>query len=92
MQTNLYAAYDTKAETFGTPFPLLTDALAQRSFIEAVKHPESEFAKYPDDYKLFRLGTYNDETGMLTSPKAPKEIITARQALQSIRAQQESEE
>jgi len=81
MKTNIYAVQDAKARTYGSPFLLLTDGLATRSFIQACLSDQTEFSKHPLDYTLFRIGVYDDETSLVTSEAPPEMILTAMQAL-----------
>ena len=82
MRINIYAIYDTKSEAFGKPLFFNTDGLAQRSFYEACEHEESEFKKYPHDFSLLKIGTYDDENGKLQAQK-PEEIATALEVTQT---------
>jgi hypothetical protein len=80
MKLQVYAVYDTKAEAFGQPFFMNADGIAVRSFIEACKNENGEFIKYPNDFTMYQIGTYDDSNACLTYNK-PKELITAAQAL-----------
>jgi len=80
MNVNIYAVYDTKAEAFGAPFTLQADGIAVRSFIQACENPESEFNRYPNDFTLYQIGTYDDSNAFIATNK-PEELITAAQAL-----------
>jgi hypothetical protein len=82
MKVNVYAIYDAKAEVFGKPIFFNTDGLAVRSFYEACEHPESEFKKYPHDFSLLKIGTYDDAKGALEAKK-PEEIATALDAIKT---------
>ena len=81
MKTNIYSIHDSKARAYGSPFLLTTDGLAQRSFIQACLSDKTEFAKYPLDYTLFRIGTYDDETAIVMSEAPPEMLLTAMQAM-----------
>lgn len=60
MQTELFAVYDAKAQAFGNPFVMQNRAMAIRAFKFAVNDKQTEPGKFPEDYSLFILGTYND--------------------------------
>jgi len=81
MIVNLYAVHDAKAGAYLPPFPLQTDGLAVRSFQEAVLNPQTQISKYPLDYSLFRIATYDDETSIIRSELPPELVINASQAL-----------
>ena len=80
MLTNVYSVYDVTSETFGSPFLLLTDGLAMRSFYEAAINTQTEISKYPDEYVLYNIGQYDDDTGLMV-PKEPKRLNTASHAI-----------
>lgn len=63
MTQNIYAIYDEKAEAYNAPFPLSTDGLAKRSFEMACTNPSTDLYKYPGDFKLYCIATWNDNTG-----------------------------
>lgn len=67
MTTNLYAVYDFKAECYGAPFLMQKDVLAQRAFGSLVNDPQSKVHQYPGDFKLYRIGTFDDTTGLVVS-------------------------
>lgn len=62
MKTKIYTIFDSKAEAFNAPFYFQHDAQAIRGFADAVNSPESHIGMHPEDYTLFVIGTYDDET------------------------------
>lgn len=82
----LYAVRDVKADSFGAPMSIATEGLARRSFLEACLNPQSDLNKYPSDYMLFEVGSYEPNTGTITPcHPAPKFIISASAAIQESR-------
>ena len=65
--------YDCKAEAWLTPMFFQAKGQAIRSFSDAV-NGESEFAKHPDDYTLFCLGTFDDSCGEFKLEKTPESL------------------
>lgn len=61
-----FAIYDVKSENYRFPFFQQTTGLAMRTFSEGVNDPRSELHKYPDDFKLYQLGTWDETTGEMT--------------------------
>lgn len=56
---------DLKADTFFAPVCEISEGTAVRSFQEAVNAGgENMIAKYPADFELVRLGTFDDETAV----------------------------
>ncbi len=57
----IFAVYDSKAETHLLPAFIKNSADALRGFADAANNPEHPFCKYPADYTLFELGTYDED-------------------------------
>lgn len=70
---------DSKAEVFNTPFFQKTHGEAERAFRELVKDEKSMVSKYPDDYDLYHLGEYDDQTGKIIALDTPQHMIKAVQ-------------
>lgn len=82
MIINLYAVYDKSAAAYMSPFQGINDNQAIRSFSNACMNPEA-FGQYPTDYSLFKIATYNDETGKIDNMNPdPVHIITAVKCIQ----------
>lgn len=68
MTVNVYAIKDVKIG-FESPFIRVNDDVAIREFHSAAKFANNpnRFQECPADYELWRLGSYNQETGVITS-------------------------
>lgn len=66
----VYSIYDEKALCYGLPFFQKTDGIALRLFNDLVNDPDSSLYKHPSDYKLYRIGEY-DEVSALLEPITP---------------------
>lgn len=73
------AIRDVKIEAFNRPWFSPTLGAAHRAFTDAVQSPDAqnEMIKHPADFGLYHLGTYNDETGLLTPLPQPNLIAEA---------------
>lgn len=68
MINNLYAIKDEKAMNMYQPFLMNNDNLAIRGFQTLVNdHGKSDISMYTADFDLFKLGTFNNETGEIIS-------------------------
>lgn len=67
-----FAVYDSKAGAFLPPFILPRVEMAQRVFSDCVNSDQHQFAAHPDDYTLFQLGSFDDESGKFTPRKNGK--------------------
>lgn len=80
MHQNVYAVYDQAAKAYLAPFFLNNDEMAIRIFRDCANSNDHQFGRFPSDYTLFHLGTFDDTTGMLES-WAPQKIISALEVL-----------
>ena len=63
---------DTAAEVFGRPIVVNTRAQAMRSFTDEAnrKEPGNDLANHPDDFILYQLGFFDDNTGEIRTELA----------------------
>ena len=66
MQTNLYSVFDNKSGVFCKPFVSINDATAIRDFAHAAASPSTEISRFPNDFCLYRLASFQDVTGVIT--------------------------
>lgn len=67
MKNKLYSVYDEVAQHYHPPFVQANDQVARRSFMMLCRTPESDIGKSPRDFRLFFVGEWDDETGVLTA-------------------------
>jgi len=77
MNIEILAIRDHKINTFMTPFTAVHLGQALRSWEELVNDPKTTIAKYPNDFCLYRLGHFDDDSGQLTSLPVPEMIASA---------------
>ena len=77
MIQNAYSIKDAKANVFSAPFFSINDKTAQRSFEQAQNDPNTTINKNPEDFSLYRLAQFNDQSGELTTEKQPYYLSTA---------------
>ncbi len=65
MILKIYSTYDSKAHAYMAPFYMHEDGMATRVFQQAITDSTHQFGKAPQDYTLFRLGTFDDSSGTL---------------------------
>lgn len=67
---NLYEIYDSKAELWIELFKEETHASALRQFARLANDPNTMTGRFPGDYTLFHVGTWDRKTGDIkTEPK-----------------------
>lgn len=73
--TQVMSVRDTKSDTFGRPFFAPSLGAAIRSFADFVNSKEdSDIVRHPEDFNLYHLGTFDDETGKFTELEVPKQV------------------
>lgn len=63
MKLNMYTIKDQKAGIYHKPFFCINDQIALRAVSEVLADPTTEPARYPEDFVLFNVGTFDDSTG-----------------------------
>lgn len=76
MILNLYSVYDEKTEVFFPPIYCHTDGQAIRHFKVQFANPETLYNQFPSDYKIYRVGKFNDNDGALNGLQIPELIIS----------------
>ena len=76
MNHKIFTVYDQKAEAYLPPFFLPQVGQATRVFADCVNSDSHQFAKHPEDYTLFQLGTFDDNTGEILKLTVPKLLGT----------------
>ena len=74
MNLNVYSLFDQAAEAFTQPFFMHNDGLAIRAFQDNVNATDTNVAQHPDQFTLFKLGTYGDINGKLVPEETPVSI------------------
>lgn len=83
MKMCLYSVLDVKAKAFISPFSLPNDSMALRAFGDCVQDASHMFSKHPQDYMLYRIGSFETDTGVL---EAGKELLTEAVLLKPVSA------
>jgi len=74
MLHKVFTVHDSPAAAFLPPFYFATVGMAIRAFTDSVNDPGHQFAKHPNDYTLFALGTYDDSNGQFDLMATPEPI------------------
>lgn len=87
MEQNLYSIYDSKGCFYGCPFSAVNDGLALRVFHSLIFSPDTDYSRYPEDFCLFHVGVFDNNSSVITSCN-PRLIISADQAIRNVKALQ----
>jgi len=77
MKEECFSVYDAAARRYLQPFFAPTIEVALRMFRTVVNTGEHQFNKFPEDYVLFHLGTFDGETGLFTPLATPHSLGVA---------------
>lgn len=80
----LFSILDIKANVFMNPFSERDSVSALRSFQVGANDPKSTFNKFPDDFALCELGSFDPQTGVIELNAAPHNLATARSLIQVV--------
>lgn len=76
MIIEIYAVKDKAVDAFLQPFFSQSLGSALRSLKQVVNDPNHQFAQSVHDYSLFRLGTFDDLSGVLSPEPDGPSLIT----------------
>lgn len=77
MVMNVYSVFDSVAGVFSRPYFLNNDNLAVRAFGDAVADKSTGLYVHVDDYKLYKIGVFDDISGQLVACDTPQFISNA---------------
>lgn len=69
MLLRMIAVRDTRVEAFMPCTPAPHTGMAVREFTDACRDGSTNFAKHPEDFELWYLADYDDQTGLFSVPK-----------------------
>ena len=67
MMLNVYAIKDVRTEAFLKPFFVQNEAVMRRAVFDASRDENNTMSIHPEDYQVFELGTYDDNTGEISA-------------------------
>lgn len=74
-----FTVLDKVAQVYGAPFHSKSKALALRDFAHACRDNQSALYRSPEDFSLWLIGSYDDETGIITPLSKPEHVGDAVQ-------------
>lgn len=78
---NVYTVYDSKSESYSPPFLARTHGEAIRSFEQAARTEKHQFNEHAEDFTLFHLGNWNDNSALYEMNLNPVPLARAHEAL-----------
>lgn len=79
MEQHMFVIRDSKSESYTNPTFSRTISEAERQFSLHVneKHQNNLLNQFPEDFDLYKVGTYNPKTGIITELDTPQHIAKA---------------
>lgn len=82
MSQKVFAIRDVKSDSYGPLVAVASVGIARRTFLEAVRQPNSPLGQYPEDFMLYELGSYDAQSGAIDGLPVPVLVMTAIEALE----------
>lgn len=83
MKHRIFSIRDTKAEFYYTPFAQKTLGEAERSFSDLAANDKTSIGQHPEDFDLYYLGDFDDQSGKFEPLPAPQHVIKAAHTVRS---------
>lgn len=77
MQLKIYSIRDSKGEIYNPPFFNKTHGEAERNFRDLANDKQTTVGRHPEDYDLYYIGEYDDQTGKVQANDTPHHIVKA---------------
>lgn len=78
------SVYDSKSKSYATPFFVKHKAEALRSWQDVVNKEDHPISKWPEDFTLFEIGTYDEIKGLVVPHDAKIPLGTALEYRKSV--------
>lgn len=85
MLLKVFSVLDSKIGAFGVPFVAVSGPAAQRLLSVTVRDGESLLSRFPEDYALYEIGNFDDQTGELC-PCVPVSVCSCVQLKEVVHA------
>lgn len=72
----LYVIYDSKAEVYGQPASSKNDETLRREARALVNDSNTPYFAHPEDYTIFRVASFNSDTGCIDAHEAPVHVVS----------------
>jgi hypothetical protein len=84
MKVTLYAVFDRCSGVYDGPIPGRADAEMIRNFSHMAVKEDSKISQSPEDFTLFKVGSWNDGTGEV-EPMIAEKLINGAEAVSAMR-------
>lgn len=77
MKLYAFSIRDSRGEVYNTPFFARAMGEAERNFEQLCNDEKSTVHAYPEDFSLYFIGEFDDQTGLMIPLKEPQHIVKA---------------
>lgn len=74
MKVQMFTIYDKKMQIHQQPFVAINRATMMRTIADGLKRNDSMMSRFPVDYEIYKIGEFDETTGMIT-PLPEREFI-----------------
>lgn len=75
MILEIYTIYDSATQAYGRPFFLASKGEALRFAIQVSEDPNMLIGRFPDQFTLFRIGQYDDQSAYIDQLETRERIV-----------------
>lgn len=75
MELVVCAVFDEKVKAFHPPMFVRESSVCVRWAMSELANPSTDFAKFPEDFTLYELGSWNDKSGEFTGHQSPEPVV-----------------
>lgn len=80
MELQIYSVYDKKTQAFNRPYFVQNDQVAKRAISSSLENA-SELSQHPDDFAIYNLGNFTDDSGKIEPNAQPQFVSEVRTLL-----------
>ena len=77
MIKEVYSIFDVKSKVYSNPTLSIARGDIEREWIDIVNEPDNKFNRHPEDFILYKLGTFDDCAGVYDCLDTPEIIARA---------------
>lgn len=77
MILKMFTIRDSKGGFYDIPHFTRSHGDAERGFQKLAQSKDSKVGQFPEDYDLYYLGDYDDETGLIKPLDTPQHVLKA---------------
>lgn len=83
-KVQIYSIYDKTAKTYNRPMEIINKGKAMQVFQAMVneKEKQSDLSRWPDQFSLYHIADFDNETGKLDAFTEPQHIANGVEVLQ----------